>query len=327
MNARFSLPTRLTWWHDCALILLFTALPALIIYLSGADNTIATWAYQPESTWAWFMRNITVDIVYGGVILAFIILFIAPLRRRFPAWRQLATVWLLSLIFGLGLINQVLLQEMVERPRPRETVLVDNTSHIAGTAHIKGKSFPSGHAALGFLLAIPFFIWRHDKPWLARTWLGVGILAGLYIGYGRMVLGGHFLSDVIIAGTIILICGAVFSRMITRQRDIPSWIWGLILFLTTSAIILGNNFSVQLSYQPVTDTPQTYVLKLPCSVTQVAGDTFTLTVDIEGFGAPETTLALTAHNGTISLNRWRGIYHSIKCTAQATVPPGYSITE
>jgi undecaprenyl-diphosphatase len=93
-----------------------------------------------------------------------------------------------------GLIDTIV-KIAVDRPRP---VLIDPV------AHARGKSFPSGHAmsstvVYGTLLLV--FL-----PLIARRWrpLVIAAAAGLVlaIGFSRLALGVHYLSDVV--GGIIL---------------------------------------------------------------------------------------------------------------------------
>lgn len=71
--------------------------------------------------------------------------------------------------------------------------------------HLPGQSFPSGHAqaaATGFSVAL-FVLW----PWLRSTRLrraavAVAVAATLLIGYSRVALAAHFVSDVV-AGYLV----------------------------------------------------------------------------------------------------------------------------
>jgi membrane-associated phospholipid phosphatase len=66
-------------------------------------------------------------------------------------------------------------------------------------------SFPSGHAAMSFMLIV-LFIFFMDKAFYKRI-----LLKGLIIGWGivvcasRVVIGAHFTSDVLFGAMIIVV--------------------------------------------------------------------------------------------------------------------------
>lgn len=103
--------------------------------------------------------------------------------------RHRTTLFLVVTSLGGGLVN-TLVKALVDRPRP----VVD---HPVATA--LGESFPSGHAmgatvAYGALLVA---VWPLLGPG-ARRWARIGtVLLVLAVGTSRLLLGVHFLSDVV----------------------------------------------------------------------------------------------------------------------------------
>jgi undecaprenyl-diphosphatase len=119
-------------------------------------------------------------------------------------WRTGA--YLLAVTVAQGLIN-IGLKLLIGRPRP-----VESAVDVFVPEH--GNSFPSGHVMFytvffGMLL---FFAWTHIKRAALRRICVVVLLAliGL-IGPSRIILGAHWLSDVIAAYLIglILLAGAI----------------------------------------------------------------------------------------------------------------------
>jgi membrane-associated phospholipid phosphatase len=107
------------------------------------------------------------------------------LLKRQP---RLAT-WLLVTVFGGGLLS-TLVKLAVDRKRP----LVEHP-----VAHALSASFPSGHA-LGVLVGTGALLLvglplapRRARPWL----IGAGVLVVLAVGYSRLGLGVHYVSDVL----------------------------------------------------------------------------------------------------------------------------------
>ena len=98
-------------------------------------------------------------------------------------------VWLAVTVFGGGLLSTIV-KNAVGRKRP----LLPHP-----VAHAASASFPSGHAVgsvvgVGALLLV--FLPYARRP--ARpAWVGLGVLIVLAIGFSRLGLGLHYLSDVL----------------------------------------------------------------------------------------------------------------------------------
>lgn len=120
------------------------------------------------------------------------------------------TLWLLwrlqitrAIIFSAGMIFSELLTQflklIIARPRPSFTALVQD-----------GFSFPSGHALgatifFGFLLFI--ILQNNKKHWIKLVFSALLPLLILAIGFSRVYLGVHWVTDVIagwVIGAVIL---------------------------------------------------------------------------------------------------------------------------
>jgi hypothetical protein len=64
-----------------------------------------------------------------------------------------------------------------------------------------------------------WLIWRRERPWLARTFLVLGLGLGLLMGVGRMVAGGHFLSDVLWSGFMMFLVAWVLYHPVLRLPE------------------------------------------------------------------------------------------------------------
>ncbi len=117
-----------------------------------------------------------------------------------------------------GLVN-IALKHAIGRPRPVST-LVDVI------VPEQGASFPSGHVMFytvffGFLT---FLVWNHVAALRARWALsGVLLVPVALIGASRMVLGAHWISDVIAAYLLggVLLIGVIagYDRWSARIAD------------------------------------------------------------------------------------------------------------
>ncbi len=115
--------------------------------------------------------------------------------------RHAAILATCAALLGPGLIIEGLFKNTVGRPRPVQVDLFGGTSTYQGPfviGHEPGshKSFCSSHAATGFAL---MGLGLGCGPVWRRRWFVIGTLAGAAAGMGRILQGGHFLSDIIFA--------------------------------------------------------------------------------------------------------------------------------
>lgn len=119
-----------------------------------------------------------------------------------PRWRRRAQVLLLALVLGLWGVVNVGLKDHWGRPRPTEVSTFGGPHPYQPAGRISAYcdtncSFVSGHAATGFTLMAVGLL---GGPATRRRWWCIGLAAGLLIGAGRVLQGGHFLSDIVFAG-------------------------------------------------------------------------------------------------------------------------------
>lgn len=145
-------------------------------------------------------------------------------HRCLGPWRHMAVVAVLCGVLGPGLVVEAWFKNAVGRPRPVQVVEFGGSEPFHGPfepgpnpAH--HRSFVSSHAATGFwLLSLGLTcgpVWR-------RRWLWIGLLTGSAIGAGRMMQGGHFLSDIVFAFYAVWIpCQIVMALDRWRLRRRP----------------------------------------------------------------------------------------------------------
>jgi membrane-associated phospholipid phosphatase len=112
---------------------------------------------------------------------------------------------LLLLAFGGASVVNALLKLVFHRPRP-ELAFV----------HLDTYSFPSGHAAASSatFATMAYLLARRHYSTAARIWIGVGAVAAIaLVGFSRLYLGAHYLSDVL-AGISFGIAWAASSLLV-----------------------------------------------------------------------------------------------------------------
>jgi undecaprenyl-diphosphatase len=101
----------------------------------------------------------------------------------------------LAIILIMGLVINIFLKQIIQRPRPGIMPLVVETSY----------SFPSGHAmnSTVFYLAIAFYTYHFTRKRKLSMLVTFGvIILLLLIGFSRVYLGVHYPSDVV-AGYVV----------------------------------------------------------------------------------------------------------------------------
>ena len=145
--------------------------------------------------------------------------------------------------YGLSGIAGDILKAILARPRPAVTF----GSEILALSQSLGFTFPSGHATKSIALILPFILLVNNSKNLHKTIkIVIAFIAG-GVCFSRIVLGAHYVSDVVAGIGMALIglpCAMLFANMVlrkTKQERLPflSKIWGILLiFLTYIFMIL-----------------------------------------------------------------------------------------
>ncbi len=193
---------------ELVLPLIILLLLTLLFRSTDLDMQSARNFYQGEAGWIykehWFWmllykRGMIPGIIIGVVGLGGLLLGLRYARPK-RHWRAYLLL-LLLLAIGPGLLVNSVFKDNWGRTRP--THVIEFGGHLP---FLKvwdrgepgaSKSFPSGHASIGFYVMAPYFIFRLRKRRLAKGFLLTGTFYGALMGAGRLAQGGHFPSDVI----------------------------------------------------------------------------------------------------------------------------------
>lgn len=162
----------------------------------------------------------------GWVVMIGIMLFSLRYwnRAENPCARRTIILLLAVAAIGPGLIVNGILKPTFGRPRPREITEFNGQLPYSpvleiGASSNSNASFPSGHASFAFLLIVPAFA-IHRKRKLAVAILCAGLIWGAFVGFSRIVQGGHFLGDVVYSATVIYGTAWCLDAYLRRY---PSW--------------------------------------------------------------------------------------------------------
>jgi membrane-associated PAP2 superfamily phosphatase len=191
-------------------VVLLCALPALDLALSAcfyvAQPTPA-WYLKDAIPWAWLYAYGELP-AFMMAIGAFLVLLGSLRRTAWRPYRRACLLLVLAVALGPGVLVNGLLKPFWGRPRPR------HIEQFAGTQAYRpwwqpggpgaGESFPSGHAAMGYVLLAGAVLVSHGRRvWLGRLALGGALAYGTLVGIARVVQGGHFASDVVWSGLLM----------------------------------------------------------------------------------------------------------------------------
>lgn len=186
--------------------------------LAGPDHEVAGWFHAHlTSTFVSVLRAFT-ELGSGewiGVVLFFVVLYFAWKRW----WNSLVT--LIIAVPGGMLLNEWV-KILVHRHRPFvDGPFVDWSGYSFASGHTIGATLLYGQLALFILPAMKAWHWR---------WLTVSSAALLItlVGFSRIALGAHFLTDVlaaIIFGVLwlafCLVAGKPMRRNVVLTPDVP----------------------------------------------------------------------------------------------------------
>ncbi|MEM8960727.1 MAG: phosphatase PAP2 family protein [Acidobacteriota bacterium] len=202
---------RLSWRFD-VILLLCVAVVAIIAFWSPAldldtarpffqpDHPDGPWPEQHEPPWPFFY--VGGSYIVGLLALGALIVMIGANFNR-PLWRlrHRAAFIFLAIALGPGLLVNAIFKDHWGRPRPRQVEELGGRWEyqpplVKGVSG-KGKSFPTGHASVGFVYCVFFFLWRNRRPMLGWAALLAATTLGAAIGVGRLAAGAHFFSDTV----------------------------------------------------------------------------------------------------------------------------------
>lgn len=164
------------------------------------DNPVVHWVYVIFRYMPHFL------------VPALLILVMLPwLKKSLLPSRKYTGFLLVVLLIGPGIIVHPILKDNWDRPRPRDVQQFGGErefipAFIMSNQPGNNQSFASGHGAMGFFFMA--FAWVFRK----RRYFVMGLVIGALVSMGRIVQGGHFLSDVLTAGFIVYFTCQFFAH-------------------------------------------------------------------------------------------------------------------
>jgi lipid A 4'-phosphatase len=204
-----------------AVIVLFRVVPEIDLWFQRFFWTAADGFFFKDSAFAtFFYKGIRwATPVVAGVLAVIVLHGLLGSSPRTKRWLKPSLVTLATIAIGAGLIVNVMLKDQWGRARPSQIVefggVMQFTPPFAMAEQcVRNCSFVAGHPSMVFaFFGLALFATRRRGLALAAVTVG-GVLAGL----GRIMQGGHFLSDVIFSGVIMFITAWLIHRAIAPLR-------------------------------------------------------------------------------------------------------------
>ncbi len=206
-------------WLPLALLVLAT----VAIELLDLDRTIARLIHDPQTGWILrehgFVKFLYDYATWPAILIACVSGVIWIISRFHKPWRRtyrLAIFVGLTIALGPGLLVNTLLKGYYGRPRPAEMIAFGGTKEYAAAWQPSfgsgSRSFPSGHAAMGFFwFSFALYYYERNRRRAAAFAL-LALLHGGLTGWGRMLQGGHWLSDVLWAAGFVYLSAWILYR-------------------------------------------------------------------------------------------------------------------
>ena len=237
------LPNTRRIWIACFVLGGVFWIIALVLWARGGVDEAVLFYFNP-------MRIETDPIVVlskwlssngmATITVLFVVYLIAS--KKFESLDAPVTVYFYTICsYGWSGIAGDLLKGVFARPRPLATY----GSEILALSQSATPAIPSGHATKSIALVLPFILLVSHSKSLHKGIKGVIGLIAAGVCFSRIVLGAHYVSDVLAGiGTALigLPLSMMFANMLLRrmnQEQLPklSYVWGFLLIFLTCVFI------------------------------------------------------------------------------------------
>lgn len=204
-----------------AVVVLFRLFPEIDLWFQRFFWNETDGFFLKESAFAaFFYTGIRWATPVVAVVLVAIVLhgFVGSSPRT-KRWLKPALVTLACIAIGAGLIVNLGLKDQFGRARPSQIIEFGGVMRFTppfamAEQCVRNCSFVAGHPSIVFaFFGLALFATRRRALALAAVTF-VGALSGL----GRIMQGGHFLSDVVFSGVVVFITAWVLYRLIVPLR-------------------------------------------------------------------------------------------------------------
>jgi lipid A 4'-phosphatase len=204
--------------------IVFTAFPGIDLWMSGLFFRPDSGFYLKDSWWAVAIYD-SIPVIAITVGVGSLVALVANLIRKRqvgPLSNRFLLFMLAALAVGPGLVVNAGFKDNWGRARPRDVTEFAGARHFTPALQPTDQcerncSFVAGHPSVVFWLAALGF-GAAARRRRNRIFVTAAVL-GLVAGFGRIVQGGHFLSDVVFSGLAVFAVVWVLARYVFKLDD------------------------------------------------------------------------------------------------------------
>lgn len=210
-----------------AVAILFTVFPQWDLAISAlfwdARHRVFLLAIQPWAKTARSLANYIPWLICAPAIVALVLKLLFPWGRMFMSARA-ALLLVITMALGPGLIVNGILKEHWGRPRPVHVEDFGGEDLYRPWFETDGTcpgncSFVSGEGALGFWLTAPASLVPGPLGAVAMT---AAVAFGATAGGLRIAFGGHFFTDVVFSGVLVVLVVVLTRLWLYDRKGAPS---------------------------------------------------------------------------------------------------------
>jgi len=176
--------------------------------------------WTPLAEWVYY-HGPKPGVAFGCLCMA---IFFASFVWSSLRWMRMGSLFcVLAILLGPALIINGIMKPAFGRTRPTDTAIFGGTGTYVPPWTISddeaGRSFPSGHASMGYVFMLPAFMLLARHRRLAAVVFVVGIGLGIAVGLSRMAEGRHYLSDIAWSFGIVYFTGlSLYAGLVYWRR-------------------------------------------------------------------------------------------------------------
>jgi len=213
-------------------------IPGMIVILSGI-YIYCSYIKLKSDAWSYVQRIVLLlvsnglifylfDILLGNVVINHLIIFLVisfsisilififlHLRKQV---QSAIAIRYSKVVISIALFGYVICIQVVKyiwgrvRFRELDTAFSQFTPWYLPQGLTGFDSFPSGHAAMGWMLLASLILFANAKRWVKYSALVIFILWGVVLASSRVVIGAHYASDVLFGSFFLIITFLSFSK-------------------------------------------------------------------------------------------------------------------
>lgn len=202
----------------------FTVFPGIDLWMSGLFFRPEAGFYLKDSWWAVAIyESIPIIATAVGVGCLFLIIHNVVRKRQVgPLSNRFLLFTLAALAVGPGLVVNAGFKDNWGRARPRDVTEFSGEKRFTPALQPTDQcdrncSFVAGHPSVMFWLAALGFAAAARRR--RNQVFGVAAVLGLVAGFGRIVQGGHFLSDVVFSGLSVFAVIWILATLVFKLDE------------------------------------------------------------------------------------------------------------